>query len=70
MALDIEQLEADLAAGRTDDRRIEKLIAEVKRLRDDLAAANKVIVSLLGENADLLSRLRALGGERGGAQGD
>lgn len=67
MALDIEQLEANYKAGfYTDADVLGQLIDEVKRLQANLAAANKVIVSLLGENADLLARLRARGGERGG----
>lgn len=36
MTLNLEQIETDLAAGRTDHRRIRKLIEEVKRLRAEV----------------------------------
>lgn len=58
MTLDIEQIKADLAAGRTDPRRLEKLIVEIERQRISLDQANKRIIELLGENRVLKAELR------------
>lgn len=73
MTLDIEQIKADLAAGRTDDaseypegytRRIEKLIAEVERLQADnerltfvYLADTKISGALVAENERLRAEL-------------
>lgn len=58
MSLDIEQIKADLAAGRLDQHRISKLIIEVERLAAELATARNAIVNLLGENRALRAELR------------
>lgn len=53
MTLDIDQIESDLAAGRTDHRTVRQLLDEVKRLQEeigDLAYAS-------GESADTIFRL-------------
>lgn len=58
MTLDIEQLKADLAAGRTDTRRIEKLIAEVEWLQTANERLTAELDALRAGLDDLLEKLR------------
>lgn len=69
MTLNIEQIETDLAAGRTDQRTVRHLLAEVKRLRhqaiglSESASKSLILYANAGTEADGLrfevERLRA-----------